>query len=54
MHDIFEQLSYSVKCIYVASDLLFSCLAFVEWETNQEKKIASQRRWSSRTHPPIA
>ncbi len=35
------QFSYSTQCIYVASDLemLFSCLTFVEWETNRGKKL---------------
>ncbi len=47
------QLSYSTQCIYVASDLemLFSCLSFVEWETNREKTIARQRRRSYRNTP---
>ncbi len=50
------QLSYSTRCIYVASnlDMLFSRLTSVEWETNQGKKIVHQRMWSSRTNPPIA
>ncbi len=50
------QFSYSSQCIYVASDLemLFSCLIFVERETNRGKKIARERRRSSWTHPPIA
>ncbi len=48
------QLSYLTQCIYVASDLemLLFCVTFVECEMNRGKKIARQRRWSSRTHTP--